>query len=147
VATVVALDDHRTIPGLAIAAPDASAATAVSWVDCPGVSVVGVPETIFGHTVHEVEIVFGLLVLIPIVLAATRSLWRRGASTPAPHTFEGGARFDRLEQAVESIAIEVERISEAQRFAAKLLAERHEPTPERLREPSRPQRRVATPIP
>jgi hypothetical protein len=112
------------------------------------VAVVGVPrERIFDHTVREVETVFELLVLIPIVLAATRWIWRRGAPAPARNTFEGGARFDRLEQAVESIAIEVERISEAQRFAAKLLAERHEPTPERLREPSRPQRRVATPIP
>lgn len=33
-------------------------------------------------------------------------------------------RFERLEQAVDSIAIEVERISESQRFSAKLLAER-----------------------
>ena len=34
------------------------------------------------------------------------------------------ARFSRLEDAVETIAIEVERIAEAQRFSAKLLAER-----------------------
>ena len=34
------------------------------------------------------------------------------------------ARFSRLEQAVETIAVEVERIAEAQRFSAKLLAER-----------------------
>ena len=33
-------------------------------------------------------------------------------------------RLARLEQAVESIAIEVERISEGQRFTTKLLAER-----------------------
>lgn len=32
------------------------------------------------------------------------------------------ARFSRLEDAVETIAIEVERIAEAQRFSAKLLA-------------------------
>ena len=35
-----------------------------------------------------------------------------------------GSRFDRLEQAVDAIAVEVERISEAQRFSAKLLSER-----------------------
>lgn len=34
------------------------------------------------------------------------------------------ARMARLEQAVESIAVEVERISEGQRFTTKLLAER-----------------------
>ena len=33
-------------------------------------------------------------------------------------------RFDRLEQAVDAIAIEIERMSEAQRFTAKLLSER-----------------------
>ena len=37
---------------------------------------------------------------------------------------------ERLEQAVEAIAIEVERISEGQRFTTKLLAERKDATPE-----------------
>lgn len=39
------------------------------------------------------------------------------------------ARFSRLEDAVETIAIEVERIAEAQRFSAKLLAERANAAP------------------
>jgi hypothetical protein len=34
------------------------------------------------------------------------------------------SRFTRLEQAVDSIAIEVERIAEAQRFSVKLMSER-----------------------
>ena len=34
------------------------------------------------------------------------------------------ARFSRLEDAVDAIAVEVERIAEAQRFSARLLAER-----------------------
>jgi len=34
------------------------------------------------------------------------------------------ARFARLEQAVDTIAVEVERIAEAQRFSAKLLSDR-----------------------
>jgi hypothetical protein len=34
------------------------------------------------------------------------------------------ARFERMEQAVESIAIEMERVSEGQRFVTKLLSER-----------------------
>lgn len=34
-------------------------------------------------------------------------------------------RLKRLEQAVDAIALEVERISEAQRFTTKLLSERH----------------------
>lgn len=38
-------------------------------------------------------------------------------------------RLYRLEQAIDSVALEVERGSEAQRFTAKLLAERLEATP------------------
>ncbi|HEU4995330.1 MAG TPA: hypothetical protein VFT29_10950 [Gemmatimonadaceae bacterium] len=34
------------------------------------------------------------------------------------------ARLERIEQAVDSIAIEIERISEGQRFTTKLLSER-----------------------
>jgi hypothetical protein len=44
------------------------------------------------------------------------------AAAPEPRISDD--RFQRLEQAVDAIAIEVERISEAQRFTAKLLAER-----------------------
>lgn len=39
------------------------------------------------------------------------------------------ARFERLEQAVDAIAVEVERVGESQRFVARLLAERRTPTP------------------
>jgi hypothetical protein len=34
------------------------------------------------------------------------------------------ARLERIEQAVDSVAIEVERISEGQRFTTKLLSDR-----------------------
>jgi hypothetical protein len=37
------------------------------------------------------------------------------------------ARLERMEQAIDSIAVEVERISEGQRFTTKLLAERVAP--------------------
>ena len=42
----------------------------------------------------------------------------------APPDLEVAARLERIEQAMDSIAIEVERISENQRFTTKLLAER-----------------------
>jgi len=42
------------------------------------------------------------------------------------------ARLERMEQAIDSIAIEIERISEGQRFTTKLLSERtKENAPER----------------
>ena len=59
---------------------------------------------------------------IPIIRAITRR-WERGAP-PLPQTAPDViARLERIEQAVEAVAVEVERIAEAQRFSAKLLAE------------------------
>ena len=47
------------------------------------------------------------------------------ASAPAAQVAPAtDARLDRIEHAVEAIAVEVERISEGQRFTTKLLAER-----------------------
>ena len=43
----------------------------------------------------------------------------------APPAEIGDDRLRRLEDAVDAIAVEVERISEGQRFTAKLLAERN----------------------
>jgi len=42
------------------------------------------------------------------------------------------ARLERVEQAVESIAIEMERVSEGQRFVTKLLIDRAPPAPDQL---------------
>lgn len=39
-------------------------------------------------------------------------------------------RLERVEQAVESIAVEVERISEGQRYVTKLMSERAKPLPD-----------------
>ena len=41
-----------------------------------------------------------------------------------PHPPQDDIRLERLQQSVDAIAVEVERIAEAQRFSAKLLAER-----------------------
>ena len=54
----------------------------------------------------------------------TRILWRRGSVVqPRRETHYDDERQRRLEIAVEAIAIEVERISEAQRFMVGLLSE------------------------
>ena len=55
----------------------------------------------------------------------TRALWRLGdRRRPPKATPIDEARMERLELAVETIAVEVERISEAQRFTVNLLPER-----------------------
>jgi hypothetical protein len=63
---------------------------------------------------------------VPIARAYARRLDRepRQPSLPPDVT----ARLERMEQAIDSIAIEVERISEGQRFTTKLLSERVDST-------------------
>jgi hypothetical protein len=69
-----------------------------------------------------VIIVFFLAVLMPISLAFARRIWRRaGKETPAAHTDMIAPRLERLEQAVDAVAIEIERIAEGQRFLTKVL--------------------------
>ena len=48
---------------------------------------------------------------------------RRGGRRDVEVNSEHEARFDRLEQAVDAIALEIERVGEAQRYQAKLLTE------------------------
>lgn len=59
---------------------------------------------------------------VPIARAFARRIERGGTTPPVPPDLS--AQIQRLEQAVDSIAIEVERISEGQRFTTRLLAER-----------------------
>jgi len=66
----------------------------------------------------------GFVLMIPLVLAFARRIWVRSGPRVAAVDFDSSPRLQRMEQAIESIAIEVERIGEAQRFTTKLLAER-----------------------
>ncbi len=66
--------------------------------------------------------VMSLVMLFPFVIAYTRRIWKRAPSAKAlPAAAE--SRLERIEQAVEPIAIEVERVSEGQRFVTKLLSD------------------------
>jgi len=69
-------------------------------------------------------IVFTIFVLCPVAVAWARSIWKRGSSSPA-HLPDRDAtiRLERMEQAMDAIAIEIERVSEGQRFVTRLLAE------------------------
>lgn len=62
-----------------------------------------------------------VFVLFPLALAKTRRMWK-GTSAPRTNVADA-SRLERIEQAVEAIAVEVERVSEGQRFVTKLLSE------------------------
>ncbi|HYV97270.1 MAG TPA: hypothetical protein VE967_07465 [Gemmatimonadaceae bacterium] len=64
---------------------------------------------------------FIVLVLAPISAAIARRIWKRGASTAAAIPADLNERLSRLEATMESVAIEVERIGEGQRFVTNLL--------------------------
>jgi hypothetical protein len=73
---------------------------------------------------------FIFAVLMPMSIAMARRVWRGAPKVAAPRADDVVApRLDRLEQAVDAIAIEIERISEGQRFVTRVLAERPAPAP------------------
>ncbi len=69
---------------------------------------------------------FAMCAVIAVGLPLARALSRRmDRGAVAPHVpAELSQRLERMEQAIDSIAVEVERISEGQRFTTKLLSER-----------------------
>jgi len=73
-----------------------------------------------------VIIVFMAAALSAIVVGLVRGVARKSPPRELPSTVQFEQRFDQLQQSVDAIAVEVERIAEAQRFSARLLAERGE---------------------
>ena len=72
--------------------------------------------------------VMGMLsvfVFFPLAIAFARLIWKR-ASEPERPAIDSSAhmKLEQLQQSVDAIAIEVERISENQRFVTKALAEK-----------------------
>lgn len=65
-----------------------------------------------------------LVTLYAVGRLLRRLVRRRPAPAPASVAPNVAPRMDRLEQAVEAIAVEMERVAESQRFSARLLAER-----------------------
>ena len=81
---------------------------------------------------EDIMAVVGIFMVVPLCVVGwpvARAYARRiesQAGAPAVPA-EVQARLERMEQALDSIAIEVERISEGQRFTTKLLSERGPP--------------------
>jgi hypothetical protein len=81
-----------------------------------------------GAMIPIVAIIAGAAIAIfaPLARAHARQVDRSAGSAVPP---EVAGRLERIEQAVDAIAIEVERISEGQRFTTQLLSEgRHQAT-------------------
>ena len=88
-------------------------------VEPPPIERNGPPEEVF-----VLGGLFIVVVLLPISLAYARRIWRRSAAVVSSLPQEVMDRLTRLDQAVDAIAVEVERIGEGQRFMTRVLAEK-----------------------
>ena len=70
-----------------------------------------------------ISIVSIVMVWGPLAWAAARMMLKRTHQPkPSPQLLEGTARLERIEQAVDAMSIEIERISEGQRFVTQLMS-------------------------
>lgn len=96
----------------------------------PGALVAGAEAQQFSGMMSDSQAaltgVFILFVLAPIAFAAARMMWKR-TNRPVQQAMSDDAskRLERLEQGMDAIAIEIERVSEGQRFVTRLLSEGH----------------------
>lgn len=77
------------------------------------------------HVVERVSVLFTLFVLAPIAVSIAWAIFRKTmrSSSDTGKRVDGGERLQRLENSVDAIAVEIERISEGQRFVTRLLTE------------------------
>lgn len=66
--------------------------------------------------------------IVTTVIKSRERMRAMDRETLLPGTGDTSMRLERIEQAIEAMAVEVERISEGQRFVTKLLAERAKET-------------------
>lgn len=96
-------------------------------------TVVGVPSTPFDNGIPQqavdISVAFfltiaAIIIGLPLARAFARRMDRRGG--PAQIPSEVSSQLAHLNQAVDAIALEVERISEGQRFTTRLLSEQRD---------------------
>ncbi|HEV8218593.1 MAG TPA: hypothetical protein VGP95_22240 [Gemmatimonadaceae bacterium] len=75
--------------------------------------------------------VLAMCFVLPLSIAWAKRVWRGRSPMVVPKTDELAPRMERLEHAVDAIAIEIERIAEGQRFVTKIFTERPAVSPQR----------------
>jgi hypothetical protein len=111
--------------------PEASRIFTIKGKD--GNTQVIIPPHAFDNTippqVEDISIMFfltigAIIIFLPLVRAFARRMDRRGGTAQIPN--EVSSQLAHLNQAVDAIALEVERISEGQRFTTRLLSEQRD---------------------
>ena len=83
----------------------------------------GVTSVRISEEVAAISALFILCVLLPISIAWARRLWRRGTTAVAAIPQDIVDRLARLDQNLDAVALEVERIGESQRFLTRAFSE------------------------
>ena len=71
--------------------------------------------------------IISIFVFSPIAIAYARMMWRRANNPPSPRPIlndDTAQRSIQMQQSIDAMSLEIERISEGQRFVTKVLAER-----------------------
>ena len=147
---IMTIENELTVAAQQLAAAPASAMATTGTLDP------GRPEEVAGRVASQVAsdlvpivAILSVFVFAPLALTISRFIWKRSMPRErgAPAVDVGTQqRLDQLQQCVDTIAIEVERISENQRFVTRLLSERSvgagaaEALPAAKREPARSDR-------
>jgi hypothetical protein len=87
----------------------------------------GIPPEAVDISIAFFITVAAIIIFLPLARAIARKMDRRSAPAQVPP--EVSAQLEHLNRAVDAIALEVERISEGQRFTTRLLTDQREPTP------------------
>ena len=105
-----------------LAAADQQVARAAS---VPGAIVERPPELRQGPPEEAFVLggMFIVVVFLPLSIAFARRIWKRSAAAVTSFPPELVDRLNRLDQSMDSVAIEVERIGEGQRFVTRVLTD------------------------
>jgi hypothetical protein len=79
-----------------------------------------------GREIVPITAILSVFVLAPMAIAMARLIWRRSATSERPSLADPATQrqLEQMQQSIDAIAIEVERISESQRFVAKVMSDR-----------------------
>jgi hypothetical protein len=67
--------------------------------------------------------VFIIFVMMPMAIAFSRRLWKRAAIVSHEMPAEMTDRLNRMEQAIDAVAVELERVGEGQRYVTRVFTE------------------------
>ncbi len=119
------VDQQIAAANINLAEVESRLATAAS---VPGATVDPPPQDPWLYGPPEEIVMMGIffttVLLMPLVIAYARRIWRRSAKTEVTLPPVLVDRMESLERSMDAVAIEVERIGEGQRFVTQLLADR-----------------------